>query len=61
MLALYLGALVLALGVFAVQTLGGHDADAAGHDLSHGDHDTPLWAFVASVRFWSVPMVLIWP
>jgi membrane protein implicated in regulation of membrane protease activity len=53
-LAVFLGALVLGLGVIGFQAFGGHDADAAGgHDLAHGDHDPPAWALVASLRFWS--------
>jgi membrane protein implicated in regulation of membrane protease activity len=52
-LVIFLGALVLGLGVIGFQALGGHDADAAGHDLAHGDHDPPAWALVASLRFWS--------
>jgi membrane protein implicated in regulation of membrane protease activity len=54
-LAVYLGALVVALGVFALQALGGHDAP--GHDVSHGDHDAPPWALVASLRFWSFALL----
>jgi membrane protein implicated in regulation of membrane protease activity len=52
-LAIYLGALVLGLGVIGFQAFGGHDADAAGHELAHGDHDATAWAVVASLRFWS--------
>jgi membrane protein implicated in regulation of membrane protease activity len=56
-IAVYLGALVVALGVFGVQTFGGHDADATGHDLTHGDHDAPPWALLASLRFWSFALL----
>jgi membrane protein implicated in regulation of membrane protease activity len=58
MLALYLAALVLAVGTFAVQFLFGHH-DAAGltHDVAHdADHDS-AWTLVASVRFWTFALL----
>ena len=58
MLALYLGALVVAVGVVGVQAFAGHDADASGHDVSHaGDHEAPPWALLLSLRFWSFAML----
>ena len=53
MLALYLGALVVGASVIGVQAFAGHDADASGHDVSHGGHDSPPWALLLSLRFWS--------
>ncbi len=57
MLAIYLGALVVALGVVGVQAFAGHDADVSGHDLSHADYDAAPWALVASLRFWSFALL----
>jgi membrane protein implicated in regulation of membrane protease activity len=62
-LAVYLAALVAALGAFGVQLVfGHHDAGGGGdHDVSHGgdghDHDASAWSLVASVRFWSFALL----
>jgi len=60
-LKLYVAALVLALGAFAIQLLGGHH-DVGGHDASHGgdgdhEHEASAWSLVASVRFWSFALL----
>src|SRR5215467_3634077 len=63
MLVLYVGALILAVGVLALQLFMGHhggaDADAGAHDASghDADHDTTFWTFVASVRFWTFALL----
>jgi membrane protein implicated in regulation of membrane protease activity len=56
-LAVYLGALVVALGVFGVQAFAGHDGDVAGHDVAHADHDAPPWALALSLRFWAFALL----
>jgi membrane-bound ClpP family serine protease len=56
-LLVYLGALVVAAGVLVAQLVLGHHADAQGGDHATGDHDTPLWTLVASVRFWSFALL----
>jgi membrane protein implicated in regulation of membrane protease activity len=55
-IALYIGALIIAAGALGVQLFAGHDGgggDATVHDgdTHAGDHDGP-WSFVASLRFW---------
>jgi membrane protein implicated in regulation of membrane protease activity len=55
-LALYIGALIIAAGALGVQLFAGHDAsggDATVHDgdAHAGGHEGP-WTFVASLRFW---------
>jgi membrane protein implicated in regulation of membrane protease activity len=55
-IALYLAALLLAVGAVLVQVLGTHDTGAGGHDGSHtgfDDHDFAPWMLITSVRFWS--------
>lgn len=62
MLALYLGALALGAGIFAIQLLGGHEGEAeaeaeaeaevGGHG-DHGDHGDAPWLLFASLRFWA--------
>jgi membrane protein implicated in regulation of membrane protease activity len=57
-LSVYLAALVVALGVFAVQLFGGHHDFGGGHDVSHdggdqgGEHEASAWSLLASTRFW---------
>ena len=60
MLLIYIGALVVAAGVLGFQlALGHHGIDGGGaHDTDHGaDHDTTLWTFVASLRFWAFALL----
>jgi len=56
---MYLAALVAALGVFAIQLMGGHHDVGADHDTSHGtgDHEGSTWSLVASTRFWSFALL----
>lgn len=56
MFALFVGLVVVGVGLLALQSFGGHDADADG-DLSgveHDDagHDGP-WLLLANIRFWA--------
>ena len=56
MIAVYLAALLLAVGAVLVQVLGTHGTDAGGHDASHAgfeDHDFAPWTLLSSLRFWS--------
>ncbi|MEO7113403.1 MAG: NfeD family protein [Polyangiaceae bacterium] len=58
MLLVYVGALLVAAGTIALQTLGAdHDA-GAGHDTAHGDagHDG-FWMIFASLRFWTFALL----
>jgi membrane protein implicated in regulation of membrane protease activity len=57
-LPLYVGSLVVGLGVIAVQLVAGHDSDA-GHDVHHDDgtHDVTPFTLLASVRFWSFALL----
>jgi membrane protein implicated in regulation of membrane protease activity len=57
-LLVYVGALLVAAGTIALQTLGAdHDA-SAGHDTGHGsgDHDA-IWMIFASLRFWTFALL----
>jgi membrane protein implicated in regulation of membrane protease activity len=60
-LGLYLAALLAALGVFAVQLLGGHHDVGGGHDASHDgadqDHESSAWSLLASTRFWTFALL----
>jgi membrane protein implicated in regulation of membrane protease activity len=60
-LAFYVGALVLAGGILALQLVLGHHG-AGGGDGDHGadhptDQDTTFWTFVASIRFWTFALL----
>jgi membrane protein implicated in regulation of membrane protease activity len=61
MLAVYLGALLLAGGILALQLLVGHhggpDGTADHGGDHHGDQDTTVWTFIASVRFWTFALL----
>jgi membrane protein implicated in regulation of membrane protease activity len=69
-IALYLAALVVALGVVGVQLLGGADGhDVAGHDISadagggdgaHGEHEGAAAASLfLSTRFWTFALLAL--
>ena len=56
MIALYIGALIIAIGALGVQLFAGHDSGGGEATLHDGDaqgghHDGP-WSFVGSLRFW---------
>ena len=59
MLLVYVGALLVSIGMLAVQILGGgdHDVTGGGHEIAHdAAHETAMasaLAYVASVRFWA--------
>jgi membrane protein implicated in regulation of membrane protease activity len=57
-LLVYVGALLVAAGTIALQTLGA-DHDAAAHDTGHGDgdHDASFWMIFASLRFWTFALL----
>ncbi len=66
MIAVYLAALVVALGVVGVQLLGGahgHDGSVGAHDVSagaHGDHDALSTASLfLSTRFWTFALLAL--
>jgi membrane protein implicated in regulation of membrane protease activity len=56
MIAVYIAALVIAVGALVLQLAAGHDGASADHDLAHGattEHDFAPWTLFTSVRFWS--------
>ena len=59
LLALYLAALLAALGVFVLQlAFGHHDAGGLGHDAGHdGGHEAGTWSLFASTRFWTFALL----
>jgi membrane protein implicated in regulation of membrane protease activity len=58
---MYLAALVAALGVFAIQLVGGHHDVGTDHDTSAGgsdqEHEASTWSLVASTRFWTFALL----
>lgn len=59
MLLVYIGALVVAAGVLAMQLVFGHHGGGDAHTADHGgaDHDASVWTFLASVRFWAFALL----
>jgi membrane protein implicated in regulation of membrane protease activity len=59
LLALYLAALLAALGVFVLQlAFGHHDAGGLGHDAGHGGgHEAGTLSLFASTRFWTFALL----
>jgi membrane protein implicated in regulation of membrane protease activity len=58
-LLVYLGALIAAACVLAVQLAFGHHAGGDVHATDHAgvDHDANVWTFIGSVRFWSFALL----